>query len=83
MVCFIQIATLITLARNDVAVVRYPALLPQIATLKTYVPSSRGVANAGEVVPSPVIARHRRCRGDLHKNNNRAVMIETKMIWFI
>ena len=37
MIRFIQIATLVTLVRNDVAVVRCPALLPQMVTLKTYV----------------------------------------------
>ncbi|MDE5624588.1 MAG: hypothetical protein K2I62_08345 [Alistipes sp.] len=33
-------------------------------------------------IPS-VIARHRRCRGDLNKNNNRTGIIETKMFCFI
>ncbi|MDE5691059.1 MAG: hypothetical protein K2I13_02420, partial [Alistipes sp.] len=36
-----------------------------------------------EAISLSVIARHRRCRGDLNKNNNRAVMIETKMFCFV
>ncbi len=32
MFCFVQIATLVTLARNDVAFAQCPALLPQMVT---------------------------------------------------
>ncbi|MDE7344064.1 MAG: hypothetical protein K2N02_00390, partial [Alistipes sp.] len=43
----------------------------------------RPASSVEKTIYPSVIARHRRCRGDLNKNNNRAVMIQAKMGCFI